>query len=137
MAPQTNTPSGASKGKGNGLSKKDAVRQALQKLGKNAKPAQLRPYIKATFGLDMTPEHITTAKGEILRGKGKSPGKRKQAPAKPAVSAAPASTTSGKAQPGNGNAGGGIRLQDVAAVKDLVGRVGPDSLRTLIDLLAR
>ena len=38
-------PKGAGAVKGNGISKKEAVRLALEKLGRDAKPAQLRPYI--------------------------------------------------------------------------------------------
>jgi hypothetical protein len=32
---------------------------------------------------------------------------------------------------------GCIRLEDIQAVKELVGRVGPEPLRSLVDLLAR
>jgi hypothetical protein len=124
-------------GKGNSITKKEAVRQALKKLGKSAKPAQLGPYIKATFGLDMTPAHITTAKGELLRGKGKK-GKAsaKKPEATPAAAPQPAAAPAKGSRGGNGSAAG-IGLQDIAAVKELLGRVGADNLRTLIDLLAK
>ncbi len=129
--------------KANAISKKEAVRQALKKLGKDAKPAQLQPYIKATFGLDMTPEHITTTKSDLLRGKGnkgKTKGKQQstaaKASAKPSSLPQTATAAASGLRAGNGNAPGSIRLEDVEATKALLGRVGANSLRTLIDLLA-
>jgi hypothetical protein len=120
-------------GRANGLTKMEAVRRALQELGNDARPAQLQPLIKQRFGLDMTPEHITTRQGKLLAGAGRK-GKKKQAAPVPA---APAKATAGRQRAGNGNAAGGVSLKDLAVVKDLVGRVGADSLRSLIDLLAR
>src|SRR5262245_6679734 len=107
------------------MTKKEAVRRTLQVMGKDAKPAQMQPYIKEHFGIDMTTAHITTAKGEILRGKAAA---KKATPKQPAAKPQPA-----KASP----AQNGVSLQDLQAVKELVGRVGPDTLRSLIDLLAR
>jgi hypothetical protein len=127
--------------KGNGITKKEAVRLELKKLGRNAKPAQLQPYIKATFGIDMTPAHITTTKGELLRGKrskGKAAGKKPEPSSKPPAAAAATKPSALKApQGGNGAAARGVSLNDIGVVKELLGRVGADSLRTLIDLLAK
>jgi hypothetical protein len=127
--------------KANGMTKKEAVRKALKKLGRNAKPAQLQPYIKEMFGFDMTPAHITTAKGELLRGKGgkgKAAGKKRHPAAQaPALPAAPQQGAPKAPPAGNGAAAGRVSLKDIAVVKDLLGRVGADNLRTLIDLLAR
>ena len=136
-------PKGAGAGKGNGISKKEAVRLALEKLGRDAKPAQLRPYIKATFGLDMTPAHITTAKGELRRGKGgkgkAARRKKASAPKPPAPAAAPAPPAQppARAAAAGSRSAGGIRLEDIQAVQGLLGRVGADTLRGLIDLLAK
>jgi hypothetical protein len=149
MADKTNPPKsaggppkGAGAGKGNGISKKEAVRLALGELGRDAKPAQLRPYIKETFGLDMTPAHITTAKGELLRGKGgkgKATKGKKAAPKLPTTATAPAPPAQppAKAPAGGSRSGGGIRLEDIEAVQGLLGRVGADTLRGLIDVLAK
>lgn len=143
MAEQTNSRNTAAAGakpaagNGNGITKKEAVRQALKGLGRNAKPAQLQPYIKATFGLDMTPAHITTAKGELHRGKAKAAGRKQEPPSKsPAVAAAPQQSAPKAPQGGNGDAGG-VSLKDLGVVKELLGRVGADGLRTLINLLAQ
>jgi hypothetical protein len=135
-------PKGAGAGKRNGISKKEAVRLVLEKLGRDAKPAQLRPYIKATFGLDMTPAHITTAKGELLRGKGgkgKAAKGKKTAPNLPTQAAAPAPPAQPppKAQAAGSRSGGSISLADIQAVQGLLGRVGADTLHGLIDVLAK
>ncbi len=125
----------ASKTTRNGMTKKDAVRKALEAMGQDAKPAALKPFIKDHFGIEMTPEHITTAKGEILRGKA---GKDKMAAAKkPVAPKQPAARPQEPQAAGASQARNGITLQDLQTVKDLVGRVGPDTLRSLIDLLAR
>ena len=118
------------------ISKMEAVRRALGDLGKDAKPAALQPYIKDKFGLDMTPEHITTCKGSILKAsrKGKGKGKGKAAAAKPTPADAPVAKAATKAESAKV---AGISLPDIQKVKELVGRVGADSLRTLIDVLAR
>jgi hypothetical protein len=120
------------------MTKKEAVRRALARLGRDAKPAAIQPFVKKEFGIDMTAAHITTAKGEILRkaAKGK-PGPKKAAPSAPKA-AAPAATAPTRAPAASkaGNASG-VALQDLQAVKDLVGRVGAESLRSLIDLFAR
>src|SRR5262245_3546852 len=114
--------------KTNGMSKQEAVRRALEAMGKDAKPSAMQPFIKEKFGIDMTTDHISTAKGEILRRKKgkKEPGPKPQA-AQPAR-AAPKPA---------GKAANGISLQDIQAVQGLVGRLGANQLKGLIDLLAR
>src|SRR3954453_21014814 len=84
MAEKTN---GQQAGKGSGISKGEAVRRALAELGQDAKPAAIQPYVKDKFGLDMTPEHITTCKGTILKqgGKGKPQAKAEGSKAAPAA----------------------------------------------------
>src|SRR5947208_204336 len=69
--------------------KMDAVRRALAKLGRTAKPAAIRDHIKNRFGLDLSTDLISTYKGEIAR-KGKTKGaKKQQPPAAPAAKQAP------------------------------------------------
>jgi hypothetical protein len=162
MADKSNPP----KAGGSTISKKEAVQRALQKLGRDAKPAQIQPYIKQTFGIDMTPAHVTTAKGEILRGKG-GPGKPAAPKEQPAPQprgqrlAAVPTATPGAAGDGKAKAqaapakrreaavpatkskvapqaaGGGISLEDIAATQGLLQRVGAEHFKQLIDLLAR
>jgi hypothetical protein len=120
-----------------GMSKREAVRQALAELGEGATPTQLRGHILGTFGIEMSTDHISTEKG-ILR-------RKQAAAAKPAVAQPSAARQAGPrkgapkpqfvaAPPGDGRA---IGLEDIETAKGLVERVGADSLKKLIDVLAR
>jgi hypothetical protein len=107
--------------KNGGMTKQEAVRRALSELGNDAKPTQIKGFVKERLGIEMTTDHISTAKGDILRkagGKGKSVAKKPQV-----QSAAPAKTD--------------IPLEDILSVRDLVGRLGAEPLRTLIDAFAK
>jgi hypothetical protein len=118
------------------VTKQEAVRRALQELGNDAKPAQMKGWIKQRLGIDMTADHVSTAKGDILRkagikGKRKKPGRRPASQAaepKPAAQAGPAPTGDDKRA--------NIPLDDILYVKALVGRHGPGPLHTLIDAFA-
>jgi hypothetical protein len=112
-----------------GVTKQEAVRRALAELGRDAKPTVIKGWVKERYAIEMGTDHISTAKGQILREAGK---KRKPAAAVTQLSAA--QNSAGKRQQGSTN---GISLDDVAAVKALVGRVGADSLKQLVDVLAR
>jgi hypothetical protein len=161
MADKANGQAGASAPK-KGISKMEAVRRALSHLGGDAKPSEMQPWIKQQFGIQMSTDHISTYKGDIRRkqtGRAKgpaptaggtsSPGTPKPAVKKPAASkpapkkpAAPRPQAQQAAARSNGpvkgaGAGRGISLEDIQAVKGLVGRIGAGQLRSLIDLLAR
>jgi hypothetical protein len=117
------------------ITKVEAVRRALGHFGKGGKPAQMQGWIKEQLGIDMGTDHISTAKGEILRkkgGKAKKSAATKAAP-KPAVQPAAASTSAAR----SGGKAGGIPLEDILAVKELVGRLGAKPLHTLIDAFAK
>jgi hypothetical protein len=107
-----------------GITKVEAVRRALAELGADATPTQIQGWIRDQLGIDMNTDHISTTKSDLRR---KAAGK-----GKPAVQQA-----SKAAADGAGNGKGGISLNDIAAVKDLVGRVGADQLRALIDVLGK
>jgi hypothetical protein len=88
----------------------------------------------------MTKEHIAVYKRDILRKLGVKPKKAKpkksavkRAAPKPAVQPVAASTSPAR---GSGKAGG-IPLEDILAVKELVGRLGAKPLHTLIDAFAK
>jgi hypothetical protein len=109
------------------ISKMDAVRTAIKQLGKDAMPAKILEYVMAKFGLEMTSAVVYNYKSVILHAKkGKKPAAAKveSAPATAAVKAASASAK-----------GSAVSLQDLAAVKGLVGRVGEDDLKSLIGIL--
>jgi hypothetical protein len=106
------------------ITKQEAVSRALAELGRDAKPMRIQGWVRDTFGIDMGTDHISTAKGQILREKKPAASRQSPAALAPAVRPAPASQRNG------------ISLADIEAVKGLVGRVGTDSLKKLIDVLA-
>jgi hypothetical protein len=113
------------------ITKQEAVRRALAHFGREAKPAQMQGWIKQQFGIDMSTDHISTAKGEILR---KAAGPKKTGLPKAAPVQQAAAPTS---QPKSTDKAGGIPLADILAVKDLVRRLGAGPLHTLIDAFAK
>jgi hypothetical protein len=119
MATAMNTP-------GARLSKTEAVRRALKALGRDAKPAKLKPFIKREYGIEITPGHITNIKSGLRKPAGT---------AKPAAPKQPAPPTPVPPSPPPKKSG--ISLEDLRAVKELIGRVGAGQLRDLIELLAR
>jgi hypothetical protein len=103
-----------------GMTKREAVRRALADLGPDATPTQMQGHIREKFGIDMTPNHISTEKGNL---------RKHQGAAKPPPQASAARTVE-LAKPA-------IGLADIEAVKDLMERMGADSLKKLIDVMAR
>src|SRR5262249_38886729 len=97
-----------------GITRKDAVRQALTTLGKDATRAQIQKFVKDQHGFEMTLDYITNCKGEIRKEKGRSKSAvTKQPPATKAVSSPPAPSAPSRQAPG-------ISLEDIETVKDLV-----------------
>jgi len=117
------------------ITKQEAVRRALDHFGRDAKPAQMKPWIKGQFGIEMGADHISTAKGSILKEAGK--GKRAAQPSAAAavqrtvqpVKAASAPAASGRAA--------SIPLDDILYIKGLVGRFGAGPLHTLTFAFAK
>jgi hypothetical protein len=96
-----------------GLSKMEAVRRALGRLGSDAKPLAMKKYIHDAFGIDMDPNMISSYKSSVnkrLAGQ------------------------SGLMRRGRHGAGGSFSLQDVQAVKQLTERLGADKVRELAEL---
>jgi hypothetical protein len=132
--------------------KKDAVRRAMAALGKDTRPLHLRDHIRKRYGIDMSIDHISTCKGEIVRERsqnkptGQNPGAGKtlaQPPAgqKPAMTTkaglAGSSPSQGRLTSQNNAANSSISLRDIETVKDLVERIGAANLKKLIDVMAR
>jgi hypothetical protein len=130
-------------------SKAQAVYLALQELGREAKRGEIREFVRGRFGIDMKPDHVSTARAEALR---KMAGGSKAAPkeAPPAAEAGPAAPRKParveqaapvaaetplreKSSPTGG--GTAVELDDLLALKALVGRVGAENLRKLIDIV--
>ena len=110
------------------MTKTDAIRDALDDLGKKAKPLQLQEHIRSKFGMEISTSHISSSKTGLVKngaGKGKR-GRKPKAPGTPASTSAPA-----------GRDSDGISVEDVRVVKELTHRIGADKVRALTDLLAK
>ena len=109
-----------------GPSMADMVRAAIQELGRTAKPGPIQEFIKTKFEKDVSRIIISNyksqmkKKGELGKRRGRPPGSGK-------VEGAPVKASAG---------GKGIQLEDLAAVRGLVGRLGANQVRQLIDVLA-
>jgi hypothetical protein len=113
---------------GTPLNKFEAVKRTLAALGPDAMPLAIQGYVKKQFGIDVSTAVVSAYKKEL-----KARAKKKPAP-KPPVQPAPQPSVR---QPAPTPAKNGISLEDIEAVQGLVGRVGPDQLKGLIDLLSR
>jgi hypothetical protein len=114
------------------VSKMEAVRLALAE-GKSS-PKDGAAYIKATFGIDMSPNFFSSYKSKLGLGAGKRRKKRGRkakakavAPLEVAVAAAPRP----KAPPRDT----AITLDVIRQVKELVDRHGAETLKKVVGLL--
>ena len=134
------------------ISRTAAVTKALATLGKDAMPMQIKGFIKDKFGVEMSNNAASAYKSEINRKEAKTnpatkgpaqKPKMQPAPApiakKPAPALAAKKPPAPKPSPGKVSTrkAGGIELADIQILKNLVGRVGPDQLKTLIDVLSK
>ena len=103
-----------------GASKMGMVREALEALGYDAQPAEIDSFIKEKHNREV-PKAIISSYKSLLKGqKGKVAGKRGR-------------------KPGSVNGGvvgaRGIQLEDLAAVRGLVSRLGASQVKQLVDVL--
>lgn len=103
----------ASKTNGKKLTKADAVRQALGRLGADAKPLDIKPFLQQEFGINMSTSMISSYKS--------SENKRAATQSRVARRAARAAQNQ-------------FSLEDVQAVKQLTERIGAEKVRELADL---
>jgi septum formation inhibitor MinC len=117
------------------ISKQEAVRRALKHFGNDAKPLQMQPWIKQELGIDMTTDHISTAKGDALRAARKAKAAKKAAATQPAAvpqrAAAKADAAPASRKPT------AVPLDDILYIKELVRRVEPAAVKTLIDAFTK
>ena len=125
------------------ITKMEAVRRAMAELGNDATPTPIQAHVKQKYGLDMTKEHVSVYKRDILRKLGVGPKKArrkkagpKKAAAKRAAPVQHAAASTSPPRPTGGKAGG-ILLEDILAVKELVGRLGARPLHALIDAFSK
>jgi hypothetical protein len=114
-----------------GISKTDAVKDALAKLGKKAKPGAISEYVKSEYGLEISLSHVSNIKSTLKR----SPKKRRGRPALNGQHEARSEEAA--LPPRNAKKVAGIDLDDVQAAKALTRRLGASTLHTLVDLLAQ
>jgi hypothetical protein len=122
------------------ISKQEAVRRALAHFGNDAKPLQMKGWIKDELGIEMSTNHVSTAKGSILKAANKGGSAKRKAGRPPSAQKAGPQATAEKTagpKPVPGPKSAGIPLNDILYIKGLVGRFGSDQLHTLIDAFAR
>ena len=127
------------------LTKREVVSRGMAHFGNDAPLSQMREWIKKEMGLEMTEKHISTARGDILRKavpKATPAAPKAAAPKAAAKKAAPKPQTAPTPQAGPkpvaaSAKSSGIPLGDILYVKELVGRVGPEQLHTLIAAFAK
>jgi hypothetical protein len=124
---QTNTPArkahagnGEVKGK---LTKAEAIRRALAKLGNKAMPTEIQAFIKTNFGVEMTTKVISVYKSKLVKKKGK-PGR------KPKVVGATDEPAPQRAMHE------AVSFKDMRTVKEISDRLGPARMRELVELMA-
>jgi hypothetical protein len=79
------------------MSKNEAVRLALVELGEDASRAQIQAFVKERFGFEMTPNHISAAKGPARQKLGATPKPKAQPAGTAPASAAKAKNGAAKA----------------------------------------
>jgi hypothetical protein len=113
------------------VTKREAVRQVLERHGKDTMPQEICRLVKAEFGLDLTTAHASNIKSTLghkkskRRGGGRRKGGRRAA-------AAPQLQVAARTSKGSGR---GITASEVAAVQVLINQLGADELKRLIDVL--
>lgn len=104
------------KGKREGkISQKEMVRIALQEKGGGAGPAELQPFIKDKFGVELANNIISNYKSVLKRKGGKG----------------------GKASGGRRGRKPGAAFADLEAVRGLVNRLGADQVKELVEVATR
>jgi hypothetical protein len=109
------------------ISKLDAMRQAVAKLGKDAPLADLLKTIKQDFGINLDRALAYNYKSIVSSQKAPTSAKRRgrKPGRKPAAAASKARTTAG------------ITIDDIQAVKSLADRIGAEKVRELATVLAK
>lgn len=111
---------------GRKVNKFAAVRRALKKLGTDATPERIQRFIRRGLKVEMPKTLISQYKSVILR-KQAGAGTQEEYEPRPTRRTWPIV---------NGTVRGAAGVEDVRTVKALVGRLGAEAVRELIDILA-
>jgi len=109
---------------GDGTSQTHMVRTALQELGAGSKPQAIQDFIREKFGKELAKSIISNYKSTMKR--------------KGQIGGVAAAATRGRPAGGatGGAAGETVRLDDLEAVRGLVGRLGADHVKRLLAVLS-
>ena len=122
-----------------GMTKMEAVKRAMDSLGRDAKPLAIQSYVSDHFNIEMTTAHVSDCKKKLLK---RAPGSNTLTPRKKRAAPRPHAPSAHPAPPPQADGGprrhaGAVLLEDVLTTKELLDRVGAERLRTLIDGLAK
>jgi hypothetical protein len=112
---------GPARARGPAISKMDAVRGALKKLGRKAKPQDIQAFIRSEFHVAMEPMLISNYKSHLIRKAHRRRMKMRRQAA--AVAHAPVI--------------GAFSLGDIQAVKQVVRQIGAEKVQELAAVLAK
>ncbi|HUR54151.1 MAG TPA: hypothetical protein VMZ71_08470 [Gemmataceae bacterium] len=107
------------KGGDGDVNKMGMVREALEALGYDAKPAKIDEYIKEKHNYEVPKAIISSYKSLLKNKKGKGGGGGAKRGPKPRAA----------------GGGAGIQLADLATVRGLVSRLGAAQVKQLVDVL--
>jgi hypothetical protein len=113
-------------GNGAAPTKTGAVEQALDALGRKAKPRAIRNWILDNLHMDVTTSLISNIKSTL-----KKRGRRKVGRPRKEDAGAPAAPVAREPREG------GISVDDVKAVKELTSRIGADQVKQLAEMLGK
>jgi hypothetical protein len=106
--------------------KYQALREALQELGTDAKNNDLAAHIRSKYGAAAVPANMSVAKSNILKKMRGRKGKAKRAGAPAKAKAGPTPSSAGASS---------VSMDDLRRVKELAVRLGKDRLKEMADLL--
>jgi (p)ppGpp synthase/HD superfamily hydrolase len=110
-----------------GITKTEAVKQALAKLGQDAKPSAVIEHVKKAHGLDVSAQTVSNLKALQAKKPAVMAKRRGRPPKTPAST--PARTVSIRST-------AGVSLEDIRAVKELADRIGAEKVAQLAEVLA-
>lgn len=113
----------------NGISKSDAVRKAVAEGW--TKPAEGAMFVKTMYGIEISPSHFSNIKSTLRLGKkrrGRPPGGKNRVKAEAQPVPAPSTRAA--------RTSGGIEIEAIAQVKELVNRVGAETVKKLVTMLS-
>jgi hypothetical protein len=122
--PDNNSGQGTTSG---AKSKMDAVRQALNSLGRDAKPPAIDEFCQREFGMSIAHNMISSYKSQLNAKKKKGKGR---------VGRPPSAGTAGGEEGQVAEERQRVSFKDLDEVKSLAGRLGIAKLRKLVDVLS-